>query len=138
MQTSCASIAVSSLVQSLLAFVRHKSKATTTPLSLVQSRPADHGSHNGDDDANHSRDLHDRPHQAGAGPHGFDRKSTAFISEWSDFPLSAMQVSDNRRRLRDLTNEVLRTLVDLANLTRGHDGTFETPALLTALGNVKG
>ncbi|KAJ7920674.1 hypothetical protein B0H13DRAFT_1986677, partial [Mycena leptocephala] len=64
--------------------------------------------------------------------------TTDLIKLGQDLMASIEKVSDNRRRLRDLTNEVLRTLADLANLTRGHDGTFGTPALLTALGNVKG
>ncbi|KAJ6594601.1 hypothetical protein B0H19DRAFT_65986 [Mycena capillaripes] len=51
---------------------------------------------------------------------------------------SIEKVSENRRRIRDLTNDVLRTLSDLDNLTRGQEDTFLAPALLSALGNLKG
>ncbi|KAJ7485506.1 hypothetical protein FB451DRAFT_58770 [Mycena latifolia] len=51
---------------------------------------------------------------------------------------SIEKVGENRRRIRDLTNDILRTLADLANLTRGHEETFQAPALLTSLGNLKG
>ena len=47
------------------------------------------------------------------------------------------QVGENRRRIRELTNDVLRALVDLADLTRGKDDAFQAPVLLTALGNLK-
>ncbi|KAJ7112902.1 hypothetical protein C8R44DRAFT_881952 [Mycena epipterygia] len=50
---------------------------------------------------------------------------------------SIEKVTENRRRIRDLTNDVLHTLGDLANLSRGHEDEFETPALLSALGNLK-
>ncbi|KAJ7140987.1 hypothetical protein C8R44DRAFT_866657 [Mycena epipterygia] len=50
---------------------------------------------------------------------------------------SIEKVTENRRRIRDLTNDVLRTLADLANLSRGHEDEFEAPALLSALGNLK-
>ncbi|KAJ6594559.1 hypothetical protein B0H19DRAFT_1366402 [Mycena capillaripes] len=50
---------------------------------------------------------------------------------------SIEKVSENRRRIRDLTDDVLHTLADLANLTRGHEDTFGAPALLSALGNLK-
>jgi hypothetical protein len=47
------------------------------------------------------------------------------------------QVGENRRRIRELTKDVLRTLADLASLTRGQEDTFQVPALLSALGNLK-
>ncbi|KAJ7933972.1 hypothetical protein B0H13DRAFT_2262796 [Mycena leptocephala] len=50
---------------------------------------------------------------------------------------SIEKVSENRRRIRELTKDVLRTLADLANLTWGQEDTFQVPALLSALGNLK-
>ncbi|KAJ7855391.1 hypothetical protein B0H13DRAFT_2357908 [Mycena leptocephala] len=50
---------------------------------------------------------------------------------------SIEKVGENRRRIRGLTKDVLRTLADLANLTRGQEDTFQVPALLSALGNLK-
>ncbi|KAJ7502518.1 hypothetical protein B0H11DRAFT_1854697 [Mycena galericulata] len=50
---------------------------------------------------------------------------------------SIEKVSENRRRIRELTNDVLRSLVDLANLTRGHEDAYQAPALLGALGDLK-
>ncbi|KAJ6544107.1 hypothetical protein B0H19DRAFT_295890 [Mycena capillaripes] len=50
---------------------------------------------------------------------------------------SIEKVGENRRRIRDLTNDILRTLADLANLTRGQEDSFQAPALLSALGNLK-
>ncbi|KAJ6594570.1 hypothetical protein B0H19DRAFT_1096079 [Mycena capillaripes] len=50
---------------------------------------------------------------------------------------SIEKVGENRRRIRELTNDILRTLGDLANLTRGQENTFHAPALLAALGNLR-
>ncbi|KAF7357867.1 Tetratricopeptide repeat family [Mycena venus] len=50
---------------------------------------------------------------------------------------SIEKVGENRRRIRELTNDVLRTLADLASLTRGQEDTFQAPALLSALANLK-
>ncbi|KAJ6508545.1 hypothetical protein C8R45DRAFT_922268 [Mycena sanguinolenta] len=50
---------------------------------------------------------------------------------------SIEMVSENRRRIRDLTNDILRALVEIANLTRGKEDAFQAPALLSALGNLK-
>ncbi|KAJ6594604.1 hypothetical protein B0H19DRAFT_65982 [Mycena capillaripes] len=50
---------------------------------------------------------------------------------------SIEKVGENRRRIRELTNDVLRTLADLADLTRGQEDAFHAPALLTALGHLK-
>ncbi|KAF7357910.1 Tetratricopeptide repeat family [Mycena venus] len=50
---------------------------------------------------------------------------------------SIEKVGENRRRIRELTNDVLHTLSDLANLTRGQEDAFQAPALLSALGNLK-
>ncbi|KAJ6555048.1 hypothetical protein DFH09DRAFT_1166194 [Mycena vulgaris] len=50
---------------------------------------------------------------------------------------SVDKVTKNRRRLRDLTNEILHILVEIANLTRGREAMFDTPALLGAVGNLK-
>ncbi|KAJ7475431.1 hypothetical protein B0H11DRAFT_1321251 [Mycena galericulata] len=50
---------------------------------------------------------------------------------------SIEKVSENRRQIRELTNDVLRSLADLANLTRGHEDEYQAPALLGALGDLK-
>ncbi|KAJ7646577.1 hypothetical protein FB45DRAFT_1051243 [Roridomyces roridus] len=50
---------------------------------------------------------------------------------------SIEKVSENRRRLRELVNDILRSLADIANLTRGHDDEYMAPALLAALGDLK-
>ncbi|KAJ7793641.1 hypothetical protein B0H13DRAFT_2513711 [Mycena leptocephala] len=50
---------------------------------------------------------------------------------------SIEKVGENRRRIRELTKDVLRTLADLANLTRGQEDTFQVPVLLSALGTLK-
>ncbi|KAJ7855399.1 hypothetical protein B0H13DRAFT_2577891 [Mycena leptocephala] len=50
---------------------------------------------------------------------------------------SIEKVGENRRRIRELTKDVLCTLANLANLTRGQEDTFQAPALLSALGNLK-
>jgi hypothetical protein len=52
--------------------------------------------------------------------------------------LERIQVRENRRRIRDLTDDVLRTLANLAGLIRGQEDTFQAQcALLSALGNLK-
>ncbi|KAJ7640783.1 hypothetical protein DFH06DRAFT_622303 [Mycena polygramma] len=56
---------------------------------------------------------------------------------WQGIQASIEKVRENRRRIRGLTNDILRTLADLANLTRGHEDAFQAPALLSALGNLK-
>jgi hypothetical protein len=48
-----------------------------------------------------------------------------------------MQVNENRRHIRDLTNEVVKILYNLAKLTRGHEDMFRGPELLSALENLK-
>ncbi|KAJ7502530.1 hypothetical protein B0H11DRAFT_2223438 [Mycena galericulata] len=50
---------------------------------------------------------------------------------------SIEKVSENRRQIRELTNDVLRSLADLPNLTRGHEDVYQAPALLGALGDLK-
>ncbi|KAJ7646621.1 hypothetical protein FB45DRAFT_1018931 [Roridomyces roridus] len=50
---------------------------------------------------------------------------------------SIEKVSENRRQLRDLTNEILRSLADIANLIRGCEDEYMAPALLAALGDLK-
>ncbi|KAJ7935283.1 hypothetical protein B0H13DRAFT_1854511 [Mycena leptocephala] len=47
------------------------------------------------------------------------------------------KVGENRRRIRDLTHDVLRTLADLSNLTQMHEDTFQALALLDALRSLK-
>ncbi|KAF8166317.1 hypothetical protein K438DRAFT_1857444 [Mycena galopus ATCC 62051] len=46
---------------------------------------------------------------------------------------SIEKVSENRRQIRELMEDVVRTLYELANLTRGHEETFQGPELLRAL-----
>ncbi|KAF7357939.1 Tetratricopeptide repeat family [Mycena venus] len=50
---------------------------------------------------------------------------------------SIEKVGENRRQIRELTEEVVRTLYDLANLTRGREETFQGSELLSALENLK-
>ncbi|KAJ7233898.1 hypothetical protein C8J57DRAFT_159164 [Mycena rebaudengoi] len=50
---------------------------------------------------------------------------------------SIEKVGENRRRIRDLTNDVLFTLGELVSLSRGRESTFQAPELLDALGNLK-
>ncbi|KAJ6463304.1 hypothetical protein DFH09DRAFT_566445 [Mycena vulgaris] len=50
---------------------------------------------------------------------------------------SIEKIGKNRRRLGELTDDVLHTLSNLANLMRGHEDEFPAPALLSALGNLK-
>ncbi|KAJ7142786.1 hypothetical protein C8R44DRAFT_726116 [Mycena epipterygia] len=50
---------------------------------------------------------------------------------------SLASVGENRRRIRDLTDDILRTLGHLADLSRGHGNSFQAPELLTALENLK-
>ncbi|KAJ7646595.1 hypothetical protein FB45DRAFT_890854, partial [Roridomyces roridus] len=50
---------------------------------------------------------------------------------------SIEKVSENRRQLRDLTHDILRSLADIANLTRGCEDEYMAPALLGALGDLK-
>ncbi|KAJ7803781.1 hypothetical protein B0H14DRAFT_3776768 [Mycena olivaceomarginata] len=51
---------------------------------------------------------------------------------------SIEKVRENRRRIRNLTDDVLRTLANLAGLIRGQEDTFQAQcALLSALGNLK-
>ncbi|KAJ7142811.1 hypothetical protein C8R44DRAFT_866102 [Mycena epipterygia] len=52
-------------------------------------------------------------------------------------PDDADAVGENRRRIRDLTDDILRTLGHIADLSRGHENSFQAPELLTALGNLK-
>ncbi|KAF7357955.1 Tetratricopeptide repeat family [Mycena venus] len=50
---------------------------------------------------------------------------------------SIEKVGENRRQIRELTEEVVRTLYDLANLTRGREETFQGSELLSALEDLK-
>ncbi|KAF7346589.1 Tetratricopeptide repeat family [Mycena sanguinolenta] len=65
----------------------------------------------------------------------------AFIKDLIEIAQSIQRsiemVSENRRRICDLTNDIVCTLVELANLTRGKEEAFQAPALLSALGNLK-
>ncbi|KAJ7782551.1 hypothetical protein DFH07DRAFT_949340 [Mycena maculata] len=50
---------------------------------------------------------------------------------------SIEKVGENRRQIRELANDVLRSLADIANLTRGKEDDYQAPALLGALGDLK-
>ncbi|KAK7018880.1 Tetratricopeptide repeat family [Favolaschia claudopus] len=50
---------------------------------------------------------------------------------------SIEEVGENRRQLRDLTQDILRTLYELANLTRGKEAAFRGPELLGSLESLK-
>ncbi|KAJ6584593.1 hypothetical protein B0H19DRAFT_390305 [Mycena capillaripes] len=46
-------------------------------------------------------------------------------------------IEKNRRQIRELTEDVIRELVNLADLTQGQEDAFLAPALLSALGNLQ-
>ncbi|KAK6972108.1 Tetratricopeptide repeat family [Favolaschia claudopus] len=50
---------------------------------------------------------------------------------------SMEQVSENRRQIRNLTEDIVRALYELASLTRGKEGAFRGPELLCALESLK-
>ncbi|KAJ7233952.1 hypothetical protein C8J57DRAFT_1480158 [Mycena rebaudengoi] len=50
---------------------------------------------------------------------------------------SIEKVGENRRRIRDLVDDILSTLAQLANLSRGHEDNFHVQELLDALGDLK-
>ncbi|KAJ7815476.1 hypothetical protein B0H14DRAFT_2603367 [Mycena olivaceomarginata] len=50
---------------------------------------------------------------------------------------SIEKVNENRRQIRELTEDVVRVLYDLAKLTQGHEDTFRGPELLSALESLK-
>ncbi|KAJ7466968.1 hypothetical protein FB451DRAFT_1401823 [Mycena latifolia] len=50
---------------------------------------------------------------------------------------SIEKVRENRRRIRDLTDDILSTLAKLVDLSWVNDDTFPTPAQLSALGDLK-
>ncbi|KAJ7791252.1 hypothetical protein B0H14DRAFT_3890770 [Mycena olivaceomarginata] len=50
---------------------------------------------------------------------------------------SIEKVNENRRQIRELTEDVVRVLYDLAKLTKGHEDTFRGPELLSALESLK-
>ncbi|KAJ7736520.1 hypothetical protein B0H14DRAFT_501910 [Mycena olivaceomarginata] len=50
---------------------------------------------------------------------------------------SIEKVNENRRQIRELTEDVVRILYDLAKLTKGHEDTFCGPELLSALESLK-
>ncbi|KAK7006047.1 Tetratricopeptide repeat family, partial [Favolaschia claudopus] len=50
---------------------------------------------------------------------------------------SIEKVGENRRQIRELAQDIVRTLYDLASLTRGKEDAFRGPELLGALENVK-
>ncbi|KAJ7144704.1 hypothetical protein C8R46DRAFT_1360376 [Mycena filopes] len=50
---------------------------------------------------------------------------------------SIEKVKENRRKIRELTNDVTSILKNLAHLIRGQEVTFQVPALLSALADLK-
>ncbi|KAJ7249280.1 hypothetical protein C8J57DRAFT_687782 [Mycena rebaudengoi] len=50
---------------------------------------------------------------------------------------SIEKVRENRRRIRDFTEEILRMLSNLKEICGGHEALFQTPELLFALGELK-
>ncbi|KAJ7235818.1 hypothetical protein C8J57DRAFT_1479396 [Mycena rebaudengoi] len=50
---------------------------------------------------------------------------------------SIEKVGENRRRVREVVDDILGTLAQLANLSRGREGSFQAQELLDALGNLK-
>ncbi|KAJ7736505.1 hypothetical protein B0H14DRAFT_501813 [Mycena olivaceomarginata] len=50
---------------------------------------------------------------------------------------SIEKVNENRRQIRDLTDEVVQILYNLSKLTRGHEDAFRGSELLSALENLK-
>ncbi|KAJ7788562.1 hypothetical protein B0H14DRAFT_3162547 [Mycena olivaceomarginata] len=50
---------------------------------------------------------------------------------------SIEKVNENRRQIRELTEDVVRVLYDLAKLTKGHEDAFRGPELLSALESLK-
>ncbi|KAJ6499874.1 hypothetical protein DFH09DRAFT_1102798 [Mycena vulgaris] len=47
------------------------------------------------------------------------------------------KVSENRRQIRDLTDDIFRVLANMADLSRQQAGQSQAPALLSALGDLK-
>ncbi|KAJ6488384.1 hypothetical protein DFH09DRAFT_1455696 [Mycena vulgaris] len=47
------------------------------------------------------------------------------------------KVSENRRQIRDVADDILRVLAEIADLSRGHEGQSQAPALLSALGDLR-
>ncbi|KAJ7226295.1 hypothetical protein C8J57DRAFT_1585851 [Mycena rebaudengoi] len=50
---------------------------------------------------------------------------------------SIEKVGENRRRIREVVDDILGTLAQLANLSRGREDSFQAQELLDALGNLK-
>ncbi|KAJ7249351.1 hypothetical protein C8J57DRAFT_1475265 [Mycena rebaudengoi] len=50
---------------------------------------------------------------------------------------SIEKVGENRRRIREVVDDILGTLAQLANLSRGREDSFHVQELLDALGNLK-
>ncbi|KAJ7140976.1 hypothetical protein C8R44DRAFT_726671 [Mycena epipterygia] len=48
-----------------------------------------------------------------------------------------IQVGKNQRQIRNLTDDVLCMLGKIAKLSRRHENAFQSPELLSALGNLK-
>jgi hypothetical protein len=60
-----------------------------------------------------------------------------FIGSKTSTEKKRTQVSENRRQIQELVEDVVRTLCDLENLTRENEGTFQGPDLLHTLENLK-
>ncbi|KAJ7678729.1 hypothetical protein B0H17DRAFT_1206651 [Mycena rosella] len=63
--------------------------------------------------------------------------ATTTIITLATFIKDLIDVRENRRRIRDLTDDILSTLSKLADLSRADERTFQAPALLSALGDLK-
>ncbi|KAJ7226289.1 hypothetical protein C8J57DRAFT_1731051 [Mycena rebaudengoi] len=50
---------------------------------------------------------------------------------------SIEKVGENRRRIREVVDDILGTLVQLANFSRGREDSFQAQELLDAIGNLK-
>ncbi|KAJ7236916.1 hypothetical protein C8J57DRAFT_128916 [Mycena rebaudengoi] len=62
---------------------------------------------------------------------------TDLIDLGQNIKRSIEKVGENRRRIRDLTNDIFCALANLANLSRGREDSFQAPELLDALANLK-
>lgn len=58
-------------------------------------------------------------------------------SLFENLNLRKIQVRENHRQIGELTEDVVRTLHELAKLIRGREDVFQGPELLTALENLK-
>ncbi|KAJ7282620.1 hypothetical protein C8J57DRAFT_1554721 [Mycena rebaudengoi] len=80
---------------------------------------------------------HGRPHYHHHNDHHTRNLLKDLIEVGQSIKRSIEKVGENRRRIRELTDDVLSTLGELVNLSRGRENTFQAPELLDALGNLK-